>query len=499
MVKLQNKSNRKSKKALQLKKLSEQVPQQKYQKYQQEELLLFENDNQNESDQSVKQEQQNSKKEEDENINQPLTQEEDSAQWVDEFDEKIQVDLSKQTKLRKLIKNGQNLVTGKEYQRKLREFYKNSQQNNEFLSWAQSKQQIKQEKDKFDQNQLNANLKELLSQNIQNQTIKSSLLPNRIIQIEQAGIIKAKINTVIQSISFHKKLPIFAEGGFDKLVRIYQFNPNKQIQLIKSIGLEKFPICKLQFMNENNNIIVASPFKTYLIEVDINTQKYKRIQSTLFAKHFNQSGKYNRQIEFAISEDDKYIALFNESGYIHILSGDSKILLNEFKQNEACKAVTFADEFLISAGQGGKIYQWSLQKQQIYNVFHNPGGFEVNCLDFKQDLLAVGSRTGIVNIFKLNSSTKQFNKEPIKEIQNLTTSVNEVQFNKFCEILCISSKWKDSAIKLVHVDTFTVFENWPTVTTCLKKISAIGISNDSRFLVIGNEDGELRAFRLLHY
>lgn len=30
----------------------------------------------------------------------------------------------------------------------------------------------------------------------------------------------------------------------------------------------------------------------------------------------------------------------------------------------------------------------------------------------------------------------------------------------------------------------------------IQKISAIGFSHDSRFLVIGNEEGELRTFRL---
>lgn len=84
-------------------------------------------------------------------------------------------------------------------------------------------------------------------------------------------------------------------------------------------------------MNNNNIILAASPFKTYLIEIDINAQKFKRIRSTLYAKNFNSSGKYNRQIEFKISEDDKYIALYNESGYIHILDGQSKVLINEFK------------------------------------------------------------------------------------------------------------------------------------------------------------------------
>lgn len=44
MVKLQNTRKRNTKKALQLKKLTEQVPQPKYVKYQQDELLLFENE-----------------------------------------------------------------------------------------------------------------------------------------------------------------------------------------------------------------------------------------------------------------------------------------------------------------------------------------------------------------------------------------------------------------------------------------------------------------------
>lgn len=36
---------------------------------------------------------------------------------------------------------------------------------------------------------------------------------------------------------------------------------------------------------------------------------------------------------------------------------------------------------------------------------HNPGGFEVNSMDFRNDLLAVGCKTGIVNIFKFDPIT----------------------------------------------------------------------------------------------
>ncbi|KAM3131065.1 hypothetical protein pb186bvf_016877 [Paramecium bursaria] len=483
---VQFKTKRKSRNLLKLKKLSQHVPKSVYQKYQDQELKLFE-------DQNVE-----IKKEETDNeiINKRQKVKQSYVELLqDEHDEGINVDLSKVARLRKLMKkDGQTKVSGKEYQKRLREFYQGKIQSSAFLNWSQ-KQHIPQNETK------ELTLQEILTQNVQDVEYKSQILPSKIIDIEKAGGTSDKIrgDAVVQCISFHYRLPLFVTGGLDKTLRFYQINHNKKIELKKVITLEKYPINKVQFMNTNNDVIVSSNFSTVLLSVDILTSQVKQFRAPQSIQQSAHQSRFNKQIEFVLEEDDKYIAIFNDTGYIYVLDGLQKQFLFEFKQNEMSLCGAFGEGYLFTAGLGGKIYQWNLREQKIQNVFHNPGGNEINCLSYRANNLAVGTRTGIVNIFKFDPLKQTFDKQPIKELQNLTTQVDNAQFNEFGDILCISSRWKENALRLVHIDSLTVFENWPDQFTILKKVNSFSFSKDSRFLAIGNENGHVRVYRLLHY
>lgn len=108
--------------------------------------------------------------------------------------------------------------------------------------------------------------------------------------------------------------------------------------------------------------------------------------------------------------------------------------------------------------------------------------------------LAAGCKTGIVNLFEIRKPHSKLSL--VKEIQNLSTSVDNVEFNDSGELLCMSSKWKKNAVRLLKMDEQVVHSEWPSQRTNLKQVTKLRFSRDSRFVVFGNDLGEVNVFRV---
>lgn len=74
-----------------------------------------------------------------------------------------------------------------------------------------------------------------------------------------------------------------------------------------------------------------------------------------------------------------------------------------------------------------------------------------------------------------------------------------LQFNHDSQILAMASSRKKDALKVVHVPTMSVFQNWPSDRTPLHYISSLDFSPNSGYLAIGNARGKVLLYRLNHY
>src|SRR5690242_5167972 len=57
-------------------------------------------------------------------------------QWVDEEDQQIQINLNSKNKLRKLKKEGQAIISGTEFQERLREQFTKMNSQSDIYKWA---------------------------------------------------------------------------------------------------------------------------------------------------------------------------------------------------------------------------------------------------------------------------------------------------------------------------------------------------------------------------
>lgn len=69
---------------------------------------------------------------------------------------------------------------------------------------------------------------------------------------------------------------------------------------------------------------------------------------------------------------------------------------------------------------------------------------------------------------------------PVKSVMNLTTAITDIKFNPSSQLLGVCSKWKKNAVKMVHVPTQSVYQNFPAGGIgVLKYPMCLGFSHDS--------------------
>ena len=114
------------------------------------------------------------------------------------------------------------------------------------------------------------------------------------------------------------------------------------------------------------------------------------------------------------------------------------------------------------------------------------------------------SKSGIVNVYdsaalNLPSSVQPAHPKPLKALGNLTTAVSSLTFNHDAQLMVTASSMKKDQLRLVHLPSCSVFQNWPTSGTPLGRVTAVGFSTNSGYLAVGNMRGRILLYNIRHY
>jgi U3 small nucleolar RNA-associated protein 18 len=90
-------------------------------------------------------------------------------------------------------------------------------------------------------------------------------------------------------------------------------------------------------------------------------------------------------------------------------------------------------------------------------------------------------------------------RKPLKTIENLTTDIGQMKFNHDAQILAICSGKERNGMRLVHVPSFTVYQNWPGPRFSLQYPRCLDFSPGSGFLSVGHAGGKVLLYKLHHY
>lgn len=105
----------------------------------------------------------------------------------------------------------------------------------------------------------------------------------------------------------------------------------------------------------------------------------------------------------------------------------------------------------------------------------------------------------MVNIYDANVAAEEKHPKPLKSIMNLTTQIDDIQFNSDGQLLAFLSRRKRDALKLFSVSSMATVPNWPTAKTPIHYASCVGFSPNSGMLACGNGRGRCLLYRLNHY
>ncbi|CAN1225617.1 U3 small nucleolar RNA-associated protein 18 homolog [Linum grandiflorum] len=411
------------------------------------------------------------------------------AVWVDEEEEATKINISNVKRLRKLRKEEEEkVISGSEYVSRLRVQHSKLNPGTE---WAQRRDDARY----IDESSDEENGDDILRSN-EDLVVKSrvKLMPGL---LEYSRLVDANAEDPssgpINSVEFHRNAQLLLTAGLDKRIRFFQIDGKRNTK-IQSIFIDDCPIRKASFLPDGSQVIISGRRK-FFYSFDLVKAKVDKIGPLV--------GREEKSLElFEVSPDSKTIAFVGNEGYILLVSSKTKELIGTLKMNGTARSLAFSadGQLLITHGGDGQVYHWDLRTRTCIHKAVDEGCINGTALTSSPvgNLFAAGSDSGIVNVY----NREEFlggKRKPVKTIENLTTKVDFMKFNKDAQILAICSTMGKNAMKLIHVPSFTAFSNWPPPNKTIHYPRCLDFSPGGGFMAVGNAAGKVLLYKLHHY
>ena len=200
-------------------------------------------------------------------------------------------------------------------------------------------------------------------------------------------------------------------------------------------------------------------------------------------------------------------------GVINILNTSTGQWVAEARVEGRGGAADFAwwgdGEGMSIIGKGGEAVEWDGREKRVVARWIDEGavGITVIAMGGKNTgvaqlggdrWVAVGSSSGIVNLYDRRMWEKAVPErpKPVRVFDQLVTPTSHLDFSMDGQVLCIASRWKRDALRLVHLPSCSVYSNWPTAGTPLGRVSSVAWSPGGQYLAVGNEQGKIRLWEI---
>lgn len=454
--------------------------------------------------------------------------------WVDDDD--VEIDLmaaTRTSKLRKTIEGEfhleprlrkptfdplsppENTVSNEEYESRLRERQKEVSVKvggADFTSWAdpETANQTKPRANSYDSDDSTPSLSNVLSSAAPLLATSKNIPPTTISSVRVQDLNQVDYNkSTVCSVKFHPDGAIALTAGYDKTLRFFALSsdPKGPASKIHGIFFPDLPIMDAQFMDDGGSVVLCGRRK-FIYTYDVVAGVVSKIP-----KLGNRPEKSWEKM--AVNSTGSMVAFVGIDGFAVVCKGVTLEVLGTFKMSGTCRTVAFSagGDYLLASGSDGNVYKWDVrmlssksgESKPVYK-FKNQDGSIVQSLAVSRKLTAVGSESGVVNLYENSKEERSANfysrteeRDPMKAIMNLTTCIDNLRFNDTGEILAISSRREKDSMRLVHLPSATVFSNWPTSKTPLGYVWSFDFSPKSGYLAVGNDKGKCLMYRLSHY
>ncbi|KAJ8919957.1 hypothetical protein NQ315_006486 [Exocentrus adspersus] len=325
-------------------------------------------------------------------------------------------------------------------------------------------------------------------------TLKSTL-PSTLLEFKKVRDLNRETYSEgphINTVEFHQTSSVALVAGNSGVATLFAVD-GKRNNKLHSVAFERFPIICAKFTRSGNEAVLGSRH-SHLFSYDLLAAKAIRV---------NLPQGLTRAKNFVVSPDSQYIAVAGKWGEVHMLTATSKERIALLKQDSEVTALEFnpSGNLLFGHGDGSEVTVWDMKMHRVKHKFTDEGCIQGTTLavSSSNQFLAAGSAQGVVNLYGMEDVLQNKLPKPRKTILNLTTGISDLKFNPSSEMLAFSSGDIQNAVKLFHIGSGTVFNNFPPFETKLGNVGRISFSPGSGYLAFGNRKSVVSLYRLKHY
>ncbi|KIV82156.1 hypothetical protein PV11_04284 [Exophiala sideris] len=474
--------------------------------------------------------------------------------WYDSDDDRITVSLASHTRLRKLRDTeDDDVVSGREYIERLRRQYERLHPTPEWVTYARKRRRLSGERDEQEADSdsdvsmdegdslVSAQpLAELLRSagSLTRTDTKGSKrtgprkLRPEVIDIQRTKDIAKAGPSSIDTMQFHPYYPLLLSAGPSSTVTIYHISPQppNPNPILTSLHLKGTPLHTAAFCKPSGEVagadkdhdqtrIFMSSRRRYFHSWSLSTGVVTKVTRALYG----QARKDQRTMEaFKISPCGRYMGLIGSGrkggGSINILSTESMQWICSCRIDSQGGVADFAwwrnGNGFAAVGKNGEVSEYDIDSRSVVARWTDEGAVGTTVIALGGDIgqgsrggdrwVAIGSSSGVVNIYDRRGWTAKSGQDtnlderpkPARVLDQLVTPISHLEFSQDGQMMVMASRWKQGALRLVHLPSCTVYKNWPTEKTPLGRISAVALSPDGSYLAIGNDQGKIKLWEI---
>ncbi|RJE25948.1 hypothetical protein PHISCL_01717 [Aspergillus sclerotialis] len=426
------------------------------------------------------------------------------AAWHDSDDERLTISLASHQRLRKLrLTESEDVVTGKEYVRRLRRQF---QRLHPVPDWADPNKQRKNTGD----GDSDSNLDDMDTDNEDNQMSTQPLakllqgsadltriedntradgkrkLRQEVLDIQRLKDVGGNQPSSIDSLSFHPYYPVLLSSGPASTLFLHHVSPDAPAPnpLLTSLHIRRTPIHTSSFAPPNGNKIFASGRRRYFHIWDLDTGKVDKVNGSRDRKEEQKTME-----RFKLSPCGRYVGLVGSSrkggGLVNILDSGTAQWIAQVRVDGRGGVADFAwwsdGDGMTVASKNGEISEWDGRLSKVVARWVDEGAVGTTVISlggqsgrsqFGGDRwVAVGSSSGIVNVYDrqewaasyaVQSTAKDRaesaiprNPKPVRALDQLTTPISHLVFSPDGQLLVMASRWKRDTLRLSKCASFT--------------------------------------------
>ncbi|KAL1407056.1 U3 snoRNP protein [Vanrija albida] len=306
------------------------------------------------------------------------------------------------------------------------------------------------------------------------------------------------------------RVPVLAVAGGDRRVRFFNIDGHTNAPLL-TLNIPSLPLKRATFHPSGSSVLLTGS-RPFYYTYDLAAQTCIRSPRNLFGSSPTPSSPQSLD-RHAFSPDGSLLAVAGRRGCVSVVEwrsgGSNGVVVGELRSGRGGTVadLTWSDDGsqlnVLGGANGDEVEVWDIAERNVVRQWKDDRAFGGLVMRNSSEYTAIGSTTGIVNLYRnasLAGRKQQGNAvESFKSLEHLTTPISSIAFHPSQEIIASASGAKTDLLKLYHLPSGTAFSNWPTSSTPLGRVNSVKFSPGGEYLTTGNTKGAVLLWSLRHF